>query len=97
MNQLELVNESLILWSTYFHFIYSDGLLLTTHPKLDDLVKDTVKTEEVASGHAFLLGLIVMVNVLAMLVVQIKILHQKAKLRYLRRQYLKKMESQKVI
>ena len=75
MNKLELANESLILLSTYFHFIYSDGLLLRTHPKLDDLVKDTLMTNEVARGHTLLLGLIVFVNLLAMLVVQIKILY----------------------
>lgn len=84
MNSLELFNENLIIYSTYFHFLYSDGFLLTTHPKLDDQVKDTETTNQVAWGHVTLLGLIVFVNMLAMITVQIHTLYKRIKLRYLR-------------
>ena len=43
MNKLELFNEILVLFSTYFLFIYSDGLLLMPspmYPAIDLLVKD---------------------------------------------------------
>ena len=41
MNKLEIANEFLILNSTYFLFIYSDGFLLMVEPKVPDIkVKD---------------------------------------------------------
>ena len=40
MNWLEMANEFLVHVSAYFLFVYSDGLLLVEHPKVDWMVKD---------------------------------------------------------
>ena len=52
MNLLEICNEFLILTSTYFLFIYSDGFLLKREPLVpDELIKDWVKREELGWVH----------------------------------------------
>jgi len=40
MNALEFTNDIMILLTTYFHFLYTDGFLLTAHPSIEGLVKD---------------------------------------------------------
>ena len=41
MNRLETSNEFLVLVSTYFLIVYSDGFLLMDEPRVDDFkVKD---------------------------------------------------------
>lgn len=42
-NKLEMANEFLILTSTYFLFVYSEGLLLVPSPKypqITEMIKD---------------------------------------------------------
>ena len=89
MNWLELVNENLVVYTTYFHFLYSDGFILMQHPMLDDMVKDTEMTNEVARGHVYLIGLIVAINMLLMLIIQGKTIFKKVKLCFIRRKYRK--------
>mmetsp|Transcript_27408 Transcript_27408/g.36650 ORF Transcript_27408/g.36650 Transcript_27408/m.36650 type:complete len:306 (-) Transcript_27408:586-1503(-) len=85
MNQLELANEFLVLLTTYFHFLYTDGFLNTKHPSLDDVfVKDAELASEVSQGHIALLALILSMNFFIMLSLQVINLHRKAKLRYLK-------------
>ena len=69
MNWLELANEYLVMTSTYFIFIYSDGFLLIPNDKVDFLVKDYKLQEEIGWYHVYLLALIVFINVAAMTVI----------------------------
>ena len=69
MNNLDLVNEYLVMSSTYFIFVYSDGFLLVPNDKVDFMVKDDQMQEEVGWYHCYNLGLIIFVNVAVMAVV----------------------------
>ena len=69
MSNLELCNEAIILMTTYFTFLYSDGLLLTAHPSVDFMVKDTNLALKVAWAHVGFIGLILGVNLIAMIVI----------------------------
>ena len=91
MNWLETTNEFIVLVSTYFMFMYTDGLLLTEHPAIEDLVKDEVTMEQVGWGHTALLGLIVAINMVVMVIVQAYSIHRKVKLWCLKRAFKKKM------
>ena len=68
MNWLDLTNELLVMTSTYFLFLYSDGFLLIPNEKVDFMVKDDVVQEKVGWYHVYLLGVLVAVNVLVMTV-----------------------------
>ena len=90
MNYLEMANEFLVLTSTYFLFIYSDGLLLKPSPKfpqISELVKDKEVQSNVGWFHVGVLGILVTMNLLAILTVQTKELYRKIKIHYYKRRF----------
>lgn len=91
MNNLDLVNEYLVMTSTYFIFIYSDGLLLIPNDKVDFMVKDEYFQSEIGWYHCYLLGVIIFVNVVVMSVIQGYSVFRKIKLGCLKRKHKKDM------
>jgi len=91
MNWLETFNEYIILASTYFLFLYTDGMLLVKLPTSAEQVKDQEMLTNVGYGHASLLGIIVAVNMVVMLVVQVSAIIRKIKLFCLKRAHKKAM------
>lgn len=90
-NALEIVNEFIILTSTYFLFCYTDGMLLMPHPAMEELVKDEEMLLNVGWGHTGLLAVIVAINMIVMTVVQIVSLIRKIKLWCMKRAHKKMM------
>ena len=67
MNNLDIANEYLVLLSSQFLFIYSDGLLMIE--KQDMAIKNEVVQEQVGIAHLALLLIIVALNASVMLTV----------------------------
>ena len=92
MSRLETTNEFLVLTSTYFLFVYSDGFLLMAQKELpDELIKDWGAQEELGWVHVGLLGVLVVLNMAVMLTAQISDVARKIKLFFLKRTHRKRM------
>ena len=92
MSRLETTNEFLVLTSTYFLFVYSDGFLLMAQKELpDELVKDWGAQEELGWAHVSLLGVLVIINMAVMLTAQVSDVARKIKLFFLKRTHRKRM------
>ena len=86
MNILEITNEFLVLLSTYFLFLYSDGFILIDDEKLIDIkVKDWQAQETLGWFHVSHLAVLVILNMSFMLGAQIGDLYRRIKLFYLKR------------
>ena len=89
-NKLEISNEFLVLSSTYFLFIYSDGFLLMDNPKypiISEKIKDSKTQFEVGYYHVGLLGILVALNLIVMITFQIAGILRKIKLCCLKRRF----------
>ena len=93
-NWLEIINEYLVLTSTYFLFLYSDGLLNIKSPQkeIDFLVRDQKLQDCVGYANAALLGVMATLNMGVMLVVQIKDIYCKIRLMYLKYKHGKRIK-----
>ena len=91
---MEVANEYLVLTSTYFLFLYSDGFLNVKSPlaDMDVLVRDQELFLIVGTANASLLGVLVVLNMGVMMTVQIKDMIRKIKLRYIKHLNGKKMK-----
>ena len=83
---MEVANEYLVLTSTYFLFLYSDGFLNVKSPlaEMDVLLRDQELFLRVGTANTSLLGVLVVLNMGVMMTVQIKDMIRKIKLRYLK-------------
>lgn len=87
MNRLELFNEYCILFSCYFLFTYSDGLLNMPNPgwpEYDEQITDEDLKTQVGFFNIGLLAILCFVNLCVMVTVQIGDVYRKLKLRCLK-------------
>ena len=91
-NRLEMVNESLVLISSYFLLIYSDGVILKE--LLGHYVRDVETEEFFGTFHVTLLLIQVVINFIVIFTINAFDIHHKFKL-YLHKRRLKRaMERQ---
>ena len=89
-NKLELSNEALMLFSTYFLFLYSDGFIVME--AVSQIIKDNETQEEVGWAHIALLLVTIVLNLTVMLTVQVYEIFCKVKLIFLKRRQKKIIE-----
>ena len=95
MNNLEVSNEFLVLISSYFLFMYSDGLILKQnpiYPEIQEMVKNDKLQYDVGFCHVGILGVIILQNLVVILTVQAHTMYKKAKLQWLKWQNKKLMK-----
>ena len=94
---MEITNEYLVLSSTYFLFLYSDGLLnvkskLVSEGELDLLMRDQEVYYSIGWANCAVLGIMIVLNMGVMLTIQIMQMYRKIKLMILRYKHGKHMK-----
>ena len=82
MNNLEVSNEFFVLISSYFLFMYSDGLILKQnpiYPEIPEMVKNNKLQYDVGFCHIGILGVIILKNLVVILTVQTHTIYKKVK------------------
>ena len=91
-NRLEMVNESLVLISSYFLLIYSDGVILKE--LLGHYVRDVETEEFFGTFHVTLLLIQVVINFIVIFTINAFDLHHKFKLCLHKRRQKRAIERQ---